>query len=135
MKKLVTNIMVTTFISLLVLTIVLYLLHGLTEINYYNFYTTLGINIVIHLGLLLTYKFESKHFILEALLDITFIIVVLITWGAIFDWMPALVLAVMGVVIYLIGLFLSIARVRDEIDDINKALKRRNRTKKEEKTP
>lgn len=126
MKKIIVNIMTTTGISLVALAIPLNLLYGLDNISFYNVFTTLGVNIVLHLGLLLTHKFESKYFVLEALLDIGYIVIVLSIWGALFDWMPIWMLAIMGVLIYLISLHLSMVRIRAEVSAINKSLQRRN---------
>jgi len=93
----------------------------------------LGANIVIHLGLLLTRKFESQYLFLESLLDVVFITIVLVFFGWIFDWFHTLllrglgILALMAVVIYVVATFLRMGRVREEINEINKLLEERKK--------
>jgi len=55
---------------------------------------------------------------------------VLIIFGAIFNWFattPKWILAIMAVVIYFIVLLLSMVRMREEANTINKLLKKRNK--------
>jgi Protein of unknown function (DUF3021). len=91
-------------------------------------FQSLAANIIIHLGYFLTRKFESEYVILEAALDIGYTIIVLIIFGFIFHWFtstPIWMLVIMSIVIYIVGLLLSMIRIREEIDTINRLLKRR----------
>ena len=100
-----------------------------TEINYNNVvFQILGANTIIILGLNLTKKIESSYAILEYLLDTSYTIVILIVSGLIFDWysaVPLWYLILMGVAIYLTGVLINVVRNHNDINEINKLLKKR----------
>jgi len=90
-------------------------------------------NVVIHLGLLVIHKFESKYLAVEVLLDIAYTTAVLVVFGLLFDWFgvtPIWILVVMAATIHIISLFLYVTRYRQEANDINKLLKKRNKNKR-----
>jgi len=94
---------------------------------------TAGANVVIHLGLLLTRKFESKYLALEMLLDVACTTLVLTAFAFGFGWFtvtPIWVLATMAVLMHVIVFLLSMRRTRNEASAINKLLK--NRDEKQE---
>lgn len=132
MKKLITNIMSTTGITLVVLSII-GTLSGARFLFISSVFQSLGANLVIHLGFLLTRRFESKYAALEIALDVSCIIGVLIMFGAAFDWFsngtPIWILVIMAVVIYLLWFFLSLFRMREDIASINESLQKRNQKK------
>ncbi|MGL5437980.1 MAG: hypothetical protein ACRDBO_21805 [Lachnospiraceae bacterium] len=129
MKKMIINIMASTGITLVVLAII-GTLFGAKFLFISSVFQSLGANIVIHLGFLLTRKFESKYTVLDITLDIGYTIIVLIVFGAVFDWFtngtPIWVLVIMAVLIYLLGLLMSLFRMREDISTINKLLRMRN---------
>jgi hypothetical protein len=128
MRKTISNIMSTTGITLIMLAII-GTFYGAKFIFINSVFQSLAANIVIHLGYFLTRKFESEYVILEAALDIGYTIIILIAFGFIFHWFtstPIWMLVIMSIVIYTVGLFLSMFRIREEIDRINRLLKRRN---------
>lgn len=129
MKKFAQNIMVSTGITLVVLSAIA-TLFGAKHLFVRSVFESLGANILIHLGFIITKKFESKYAILEIGLDILYTIIVLIVFGAIFDWFsngtPIWILVIMSLVIYLIGLILSVFRMKTDINTINKLLKNRH---------
>ena len=135
MKKIIVNILATTCLTVLSIMIIGLFSYGgfagLTDGNIFipslTFIQVFGANIVIHCGLFFTRKFESKYAVLEYLLDLSFIIIVLFIFGLIFKWYPESpwILAIMAVVIYILGLFTDIVRVRKDINDINQLLKKR----------
>ena len=84
MKKKVVNIMATMGITLVVLALI-GSIYGAKILCISSVFQVLGANIVIHFGFVLTSKFESKYLLLEAVLDISYSIVVLIIFGAIFN--------------------------------------------------
>lgn len=133
MKKLMINIMASTGITLVVLAIIGTLFGG-KFLFISSVFESLGANIVINLGFILTRRFESKYVALEATLDIGYTIVVLIAFGAVFDWFangtPIWILLIMSVTIYLLGLFLSLFRIREDIKTINLLLQKRNNGKR-----
>ena len=134
------NVFTTTGFALIILAAIDRNSHLLTS-GYFNIpysdtiFEILGANIVIHLGLLLTRKFESQYLFLESLIDVVFITTVLVIFGWIFDWFyywfsPLTqigVLAFMAVVIYVVSTFLRMGRIQEEINEINKLLKERNK--------
>ena len=129
MKKIIINMMASTGLTLVVLAAI-GTIYGASFLFISSVFQSLGANIVIHLGFLLTRKFESEYVALEALLDISYTIIVLIIFGRVFDWFgstPIYILVIMAVVIYLLSLFLSMVRIREEINTINKLLKKRNK--------
>lgn len=140
-KKTIINIMVTTCAVLLLLPLWIiiqyinkpdtYILYNLFEIQFkfaINTYQILLANIVIHLGLLLTRKFESTYAVFEYLLDISYIILVLIVFGILFKWIystPIWVLAIMGVVVYIFNILLNFIRIKKDAKDLNSLLQKR----------
>ena len=135
MKKIIVNIMATTCLAvLIIMTIgffysgsIIDLINGNIYLPSIVFFQVLLANIIIHVGLYFTRKFENKYTILEYLLDISLIIIVLLVFGLIFMWYPdsPWILVIIAVVIYILGLFTGIVRTRKEIDDINKLLQKR----------
>lgn len=129
MRRTVLNITSTTGVTLVMLAII-GTLSGAKFLFISSVFQSLAANIVIHLGYFLTRKFESDYVILEATLDIGYTIIVLIIFGLIFHWFtstPIWILIIMSITIYIVGLLLSLFRIRDEIDIINQLLKKRNK--------
>lgn len=129
MKKMIINIMASTGITLVVLAIIGTLFDA-KFLFISSVFQSLGANIVVNCGFLLTRKFESQYAALEIVLDISYTIIVLIIFGAIFDWFangtPIWVLVIMAVLIYLLGLLISLFRMQEDINTINKLLRKRN---------
>lgn len=129
MKKMIITIMASTGITLVALAII-GMLFGAKFLFISSIFQSLGANIVINLGFLLTRKFESNYPSLEITLDISYTIIVLTIFGAVFDWFangtPIWLLVIMAVLIYLLGLLISLFRMREDINTINKLLQKRN---------
>ena len=129
MKKIIVSIMATTGVAIVVLAMIA-AIHEAEFLYVRSVFETLGASVIIHLGFLLTRKFESKYIALEALLDVSYVIIVLIIFGAIFNWFergtPVWILVIMAVAVYSAGLFLSLYRVQGDINEINKLLKKRD---------
>jgi hypothetical protein len=116
--------MITTCAALMLLAVFAVITGGET-ITVRTFFEIFGANIIIHLGLILTKKFESSYAVLEYLLDVSYVIIVLVAFGFIFDWfssVPSWYLAIMAVVIYAFGIFIHIARIKKDADVLNKLL-------------
>jgi len=130
MRRLITNIMATTGLSVVLLSVIVRILFPEYDLFFsFAVLQIFGANVVIHLGFLVTRKFESKYMILEVILDITYTTIVLIVFGVVFDWFgvtPVYMLIAMAAVINLAAMFLSMARVKEEANTINKLLKKRN---------
>ncbi len=134
MKKTITNMLATTGIALIVLATVA-AINGGTRLFVGSVFQTLGASIVIHMGLIVTRKFEIPYAALETTLDIAWTLLVLVVAGAIFGWYastPVWMLVIMGVIVYLFALLLEMVRVREDVDEINKLLQKRNRKPEEE---
>jgi len=129
-KKLITNIVATTGLAVILLSIIVrLLLPGYDLFFSYAVFQVFIANIVIHLGLLLTRKFESKYMAIEVILDTAYITMVLIACGLIFDWFgitPIFVLVVMAVIMNFAAFLLNVTRIRDDVNNINKLLQKRN---------
>ena len=119
--------MATTGAALVALTIFAVIIGG-KSIYAHTIFEILGANIVIHLGLLLIRKFESSYAILAYFLDISYIITVLVVFGIIFDWyssVPVWVLVIIGVAIYIFGLFTRMVRIWNDIKKMDELLQKR----------
>jgi F0F1-type ATP synthase assembly protein I len=100
---------------------------GGKSIYIHTFFEILAANIIIHLGLILTKKFESSYAVLEFLLDVSYIIAVLVAFGLFFDWfssVPVWYLIIMAVVIYAFGTFINIVRTKKDADELNRLLQK-----------
>ncbi|MDR0496705.1 MAG: hypothetical protein LBH42_03735 [Treponema sp.] len=86
----------------------------------------LGVNTLLFTGLFFIHKLESKHAILEYLLDISYIIIVLLVYAVIFNVFSGRpwILAIMAVAGYIFGLLTNMYRARKDADELNKLLKK-----------
>lgn len=126
MKKISVNILCSTATTLLILAI-LGTISGAQFLLINSVFQSFLVNIVIHIGLLFTCRFESSYAILEFMLDISYMEVVVIIFGAIFNWYgstPIWVLAIMTTIIYIIEVFLNMVQMRQEVKEINKLLQK-----------
>lgn len=132
MKKIIVNIMTTTGITLIILALIA-ALHGAKFLFVNSVFQSFGANAVIHLGFILTNRYESKYPILESILDITYAAAVIIISGIIFNWYsstPVWVVILMTVLIYIAGCLVNLFRIREDAKEINELLyKRKNITK------
>lgn len=130
MRKMTVNILCSTALTLLVLA-AFGTMFGATVLFISGVFQSLIANIVIHVGLLITHKFESRYAVLEYTLDIAYTIAVVLMFGFVFNWYsstPAWILVTMSVLLYLAGMLLSTIQMRQEISEINKLLKKRSNT-------
>ncbi len=126
MKKISVNILCSTAVTLLILAI-LGAISGAQFLLINSVFQSFIVNIVIHIGLLFTHRFESSYAILEFVLDIGYMEVVVIIFGAIFNWYgstPIWVLAIMTTIIYTVGVFLNMFQMRQEVEEINELLQK-----------
>lgn len=128
MKKAAVNILCSTGITLLLLASVgtLFAARFLFISSVFQCFLT---NCIVHAGLLVTHRFESSYAILEYTLDIGYTIAIVVLSGAVFNWYgstPIWVLILMSVMIYLIGMLLSIIQIRQDVEGINRLLEKRN---------
>ena len=125
MKKNIVNILATTGISLLLLSVVALSYHG-SCIYLETVFQTFGVNIITHLGIIIIKKIELRTIFTEMVLEITFIVCELLVFGRLFHWFTSLsflLLVCMGVVIYIISLFLNLLQMKHESKEINFLIK------------
>lgn len=128
MKKTAVNILCSTGITLIVLAVVA-TMFGAQFLLINSVFQCLIANIIIYIGLRCTQRFESSYAALEYALDIGYTIAVVLISGAAFNWYtstPVFILIIMSVTIYLICILLSVIQMRQDIEEINELLKKRN---------
>lgn len=129
MKKTIVNILSTTAISLLLLSVVA-LFFRASCIYLETVFQTFGVNIIAYLGIIFIKKFELRNIFTETVLEISFIICELFVFGQLFHWftsLPFFLIVYMGVVIYIISLFLNLLQMKQEAEEINLLLKKRDK--------
>lgn len=87
-------------------------------------------NIVIHVGLFLARKFNSKYQILEYAVELTSVLLSVLACGYIFKWfrsIPLWIMIIMIISIYFITCILDIAKTDRDINLINKQLLIKNK--------
>lgn len=129
MKKNVVNILATTGISLLLLSVVALSFHA-SCIYLETVFQAFAVNIITHLGIMCIKKMEFKNIYTEVILEITFIVCELLVFGQLFHWFTSLsflLLVCMGIVIYIISLFLNLLQMKQEAREINLLIKNRNK--------
>jgi len=129
-KKLISNIMFSTGASLVILAV--FLLFAEMEINYAHAVLQIfAANIVINVGLFLRWKIEIRYIFLEYLINVSYIIVVLVAFGAMLNWfsvVPIWLLVVMAIVIYALAAIISITKSRKDTEEINELLQKRKKS-------
>lgn len=127
MKTTMARTMLTTGASLSILA-VYFFITGEKELQIITIFQTIWANIVINLGIFLRYKFEIKNVILDYIIDVTYITLVLIVFGAVFDWyskVPVWLLAAMAVGIYAFVIITSVIKINKDTKEINDLLQKR----------
>jgi len=129
MKKTIINIMFTSNAVLVFLAIFAVMIKSNT-IYTRTVFEVLGANIVIHLGLFFTKKFESRYTIFEYLLDIGYILLVLGIFAVFFKWyssVPIWYIYIIAIIVYLFSVLLNIARTIKTAKRINDLLQKRKK--------
>ena len=121
MKKVLLNIMATTGISLVALSLVATLYDG-SLICIDTIFQVLGLNVVIYIGLYFMEFIEYRFAILETGLKLTYIIALVLIGGLIWGWynnLPVAVLVLMTIVIFGVCVCLDTISLIDEVKKIN----------------
>ena len=121
MKKVLLNIMATTGISLVVLSLVATLYDG-TLICIDTIFQVLGLNVVIYIGLYFMEFIEYRFAILETCLKLIYIIVLVLVSGLIWVWynsLPPAVLVLMTIGIFIVCVCLDAISLLSEVKAIN----------------
>jgi len=128
-KSIITNIMFVTGAALVILAVFSVLLNA--EIHFVpTVFEIFAANIIIILGLFLRWKLEIRNIILEYLVDISYIILVLVVFGLIFNWysaIPVWLLVAMAVVIYIFAMIISVTKINKDAKELNKLLQKRQK--------
>lgn len=128
MKRNIVNIFATTGISILLLSIVA-LFYKAEYLYLKTVFQVLGVNILVHLGLVLIHKIQIKYVVLETALDVILITGALLAFGVIFDWFtstPIWILVIMGIILYMASLLLNLLQMKKEAQELNALIKKRN---------
>lgn len=128
MKKSIVNILATTGISLLLLSAAALSFHA-SCIFVETVFQVFGVNSMTHIGIMWIKKIELRNIFTEMVLEITLIACELLVFGRLFHWfmsLPFSLLVCMGVVIYIISLFLNLLQMKQEAKEINLLIKNRN---------
>jgi hypothetical protein len=134
-KKIIVNILASTCIVLLLLVAVAIIIDGVSvrdlikegSIRVDVFLQIFAGNTVVCLGLFFTRKFESRYAVFEYLLDITYVVIIILVFGAVFGWFSTRpwILAVIAVTVYIFALLTNIVRTKKEAEEINELLQKR----------
>lgn len=126
MKSKIQNIFAITGIALVLLSVIAQF-YGGRFLCIETVYQVLSVCTAIQLVLMLLRKFESPYFIVEILLEIGAVLVLILVSGAVFHWydsLPAWVLVIVGVAVYLTGCAIDIFQIQNEVKMINHYLKK-----------
>lgn len=121
MKKVLLNIMATTGISLVVLSLVATLYDG-SLICIDTIFQVLGLNVVIYIGLYVMEFAEYRFAIMETGLKLTYIIVLVLISGLIWGWynnLSVTVLVLMTIGIFVVCVCLDAISLISEVKSIN----------------
>lgn len=127
MKKFVINVLATTGLSLILLSVIA-LFYQAEYLYLQTVFQILVANAVLHFGFLLIRKPELKWPLAETFLSIAMIIILLIVCGFLFDWFsstPVWILIPMGFVIYLVSTVLDLIGMKQDAQEINMLIKQR----------
>ena len=127
MKKLITNILATTGIVLLVLSVVA-LCYGGTVIFINTVFQILAVNTVVYLGLYLIGVLDLRYPILETGVKLVFILGIVLLTGWLLGWYEFVSIAVLGimtVIVMIVCVCLDMLSLRTEVKEINELLEER----------
>ena len=127
MKKIISNILATTGIVLLVLSIVA-LCYGGTVIFINTIFQILAVNTVVYLGLYLIDFLELRYPILETGVKLLYILGIVLLTGGLLGWYEFVSIAVLGVmtvIVMIVCVCLDMLSLRTEVKEINELLEER----------
>lgn len=130
MKKKIVNILATTGLSLIILSVIA-LMFDAEFLWLSTIFEALLANVIVHVGLAGIHKLELKYFWVEVLLDNSFMIAASLICGSVFNWFtsaPVWTLILMTILIYFSSFFLNIFRVQQDAKEINELLQQKEKT-------
>ena len=131
MKKIILNIMATTGISLVALSLVATLYDG-SLICIDTIFQVLGLNVVIYIGLYFMEFIEYRYALLETGLKLIYIIVFVLISGFLLGWysnLPGIVLVLMTIAIFIVCVCLDAVNLISEVKSINNLIEGKEQSK------
>ena len=132
MRKILMNIMATTGISILALSVIA-LCYQARFLCIDAVFQTFFANILIHIGIRGFQHIDFQYPIAASILSIGYTMTVALVCGRFFHWydsMPVQVLALLAVIVYLGGCWLSVIQLKREVNDINALLQKQKKERK-----
>jgi hypothetical protein len=123
-KKTAVNILATTAITLIVLSIVALIMNA-DCLYLHTVIECFAANLLIHAGLFFVRRIESHYLILDLTFEMVYILLVLIIFGFIFGWYsstPLWMVVCIGAVVYFISVVISVTNTNKALEDINSKL-------------
>lgn len=124
MKNKVKDYLATTALTIIAIAIVA-LFFKAKFIYTVTIFEVMFANIVVHFGLFLARRFNSKYQILEYIVELTSVLLSILVCGYMFKWfrsIPLSIAIIMVICIYSITCILDIAKTDRDINFINKQL-------------
>lgn len=124
MKRMILNIMATTGITLVVLSVVA-LCYDATVICINTVFQSLLLNVLIYVGIYILNRFEYRYPILETGLKLIYVLALVLGCGWIFGWyvnLSVAVLTIMTIGIFIVCTCLDTFSLMDEVKTINTLL-------------
>lgn len=124
MKNKVKDYFATTALTIIAIAIVA-LLFKAKFIYTVTIFEVMFANIVVHFGLFLAHRFNSKYQILEYIVELTSVLLSILVCGYMFKWfrsIPLWTAIIMVICIYFITCILDIAKTDRDINFINEQL-------------
>ena len=121
MKKMILNIMATTGISLVALSLVATLYDG-SLICIDTIFQVLGLNVIIYIGLYFMEFIEYRYAMLETGLKLIYVIMLVLISGWLFGWynnLSGTVLVLMTIAIFVVCVCLDAINLLSEVKSIN----------------
>lgn len=130
-RSFIINVFTTTGLTLVILSSIAAAFGG-SVLFVETIFQSLFANLLIHAGLILVNKLESRYFLLEYLYRVMYVLLVLIPCGYAYGWYsstPLWMVILMGIGIYVIGSLIDVMQVQSQVQQINDQLKRRKQNK------
>ena len=127
MKETITRIFFTTCAAIVLLA-AYFLITGAKQIPVNTIFQIFAANIIINVGFYFRSKIEIRKFLLEFLIDVSYIIIILLIFGYIFDWysyVPVWYLAIMASAIYIMAVVTTVVKIKKDTEEINDLLQKR----------
>ena len=129
MKDTITRIFFTTCAAVILLAVYLSIT-GEKQFLVNTIFHLFIVNIIINIGIYFRSKIEIQKFLLEFFIDVSFIIIVLLIFGYILNWYPAVpvwYIAMMAAIIYIIAAVTTVVKIRKNTKEINELLEKRKK--------